>query len=415
MTEQIKHVYPHILAAITSRPWAIHEATMGTILEIMEMRADGYRYSAEEIDKRLAAARVSHGPRQGASKGKNVAVIPIYGVITPRASGMMASGANSVMDIRENFRAALDDDDIDAIVFDVDSPGGVVDGLPEMWQEIYDARGEKPMTAIANTQMASGAFWLASAADRVVASPSATVGSVGVIGIHTDKSEQFAKEGVKHTIIKTSPYKGEGHPSEPLSEDAQQAMLAEAQEYDDMFVGHLASARGVAPETVRAAYGQGRVLTAARALNAGMIDAIETFDRAVANAPSAGNAHALAALDDGPTWAITSVGDTDLAGSTSDVVHLIPQTMAPATEPPFAERLRLVTAEAEALAAIARERLVRRADGRPLSGPTTEHLSRLNTALAELVTVPTEEDPQARVASIDYLDLMKHQYLEGIR
>lgn len=434
MTQQMRNLYPHVLAALTSRPWAIHEATMSTILSIMELRADGLRWSPEEIEARLEAAQKSNGPRKGGGRSANVAVVPVYGVITPRAGNMATSGSSTAESIRNDFRAAMADEDVDSIVFDVDSPGGVVDGLPELFDEIYSARGRKPMTAVANTQMASGALWIAAAADRIVASPSATVGSIGVIGVHQDKSEKYAKDGIRHTIIKTSPYKGEGHDSSPLSEDAQAHMLSEAMEYDDMFAGALAQARGVAVESVRSDYGQGRMLTAKRALSAGLIDGIETLESAVqSSALTAMGGGGSYALDFEHVLEIEDAIDVTSHSSASSVETWLPsvrvvvngdgsvlssavQREALATELPFADRLRLATAELEAVVGIARDRATRRLDdGRPLSSGTIEHLGRLRAALEELVTVTPEAPQEGRVTSAASLDLMLRLYEEGLR
>lgn len=426
MTQQIKHIYPHVLAAIYNRPWAIHEATLNTILAIMDMRADGMRLGPEEVRDRLAAAKQSNGPRAGGKKSANVAVVPIYGVITPRAGGMDSSGASSVESIRDDFRLALNDEDVDSIVFDIDSPGGVVDGLPELYSEIFEARGQKPMTAVANTQIASGALWLAAAADRIVASPSATVGSIGVIGIHQDKSAKYEKEGIKHTLIKTSKFKGEGHDSEALSDDAKDYLLGEAMEYHEMFTDAVAQGRGVEVSHVAEKFGQGRMLTAKRALNVGLIDDIKTLEGAIADSanvvmqmPTDG---AYLSIADGSQWIGADVLDISthdsefaefLAPLRSTGVSNGHAAKAPETVPTFAERLRLVTAEVEAVAGIARDRATRRAeDGRPLSAETREHLGRIRVALDELATEEPEAPEAARVASAATVDLMLRLYQE---
>lgn len=440
MTEQIRHIYPHVLAAITSRPWAIHPATMNVILEIMEMRAGGLRLSPDEITERLAAAKEVNGPRRGGGRQANVAVIPIYGVITPRATGMNASGASSVESIREDFRMAMDDPKVDALVFDVDSPGGVVDGLPELFDEIMSARGTKPMTAVANTQMASGALWLASAADRVVASPSARVGSIGVIGIHEERTEQYAKEGIRHTVIRTAPYKGEGSRVEPLTEEAKDAMLAEAMEYDAMFVEGLANARSTHPDRVRAEFGQGRMMSPQRATDVGLIDGIETLEGAITSTAEYAVGGQYGAVDGSAGWFTKVIAETEMRISESlelpdglearidttpiqlrvanGTVTVVPSAAhgAPlATEAPFADRLALVTAEAEAVAGIARDRATRReADGRPLSVSTLEHLGRLHAAIGALVTASQEQAEQPKVAG-STVDLMLRLYQEGLR
>jgi membrane-bound ClpP family serine protease len=81
------------------------------------------------------------------------------------------------------------DPNVKAVVIDVDSPGGSVDGVAELFDQIYSARGSKPITAISNTLMASAAYWIGTAADELVVSPSGQVGSVGVYMVHDDFSK----------------------------------------------------------------------------------------------------------------------------------------------------------------------------------------------------------------------------------
>jgi capsid assembly protease len=417
MSRTAQTLYPHLVAAVYDHPWAIHDGTMNIILGILAGRVGGIKLSPDEIEARLVEARADHGPREGRRRESNVAVVPIYGVITPRG-GMMAnsSGGTSVESIRNDFRAALHDPEVDAIAFDVDSPGGAVDGIPELADEIFSARGQKPMTAIANTMAASAALWLAASADRIVASPSAQVGSIGVMAVHQDKSEKYAKDGVKHTLIKSAPFKNEATDTQPLSDEAQAAIQADVDHYDGMFTAHMAQGRGVTPEAVRSSFGQGRMLVADRALTAGLIDGIQGFEGAVYDLAMTAdmNNQGLEAR----TWNSGTSGlfwDTSknavLAVDEARVVDLLVQRAVLGTDKPFAERLALVTAELEAVAGIARDRAARRvADGRPLSGTTLEHLSRIKAALDTLVTATPEDPVAAGVASTEALELMLRIY-----
>lgn len=382
---------------------------MNVVLEILAQREGGFRLSVEEITERLEAAQQRNGPRAGrpGQRQANIAVLPIYGVLTPRASLLSSSsGGSSAESIRDDFRAAMDDPKVDGVVFDVDSPGGVVDGLPELAAELFAARGQKPITAVANTQMASGALWLGAMADKIFASPSAQVGSIGVIGVHKDRSEKYAKEGIKTTIIRTSKFKGEGSDAEPLSDETKAAMLDEAMHYDDLFSADMARGRGVSVEHVRASYGQGRMFVAPKAVKAGLIDGIMTLEQAIA--------HTAKMAMDGPA---PTASRAALANGGHDVVDLAAQTGSLESGLPFAERLSLVAAEAEAVAGLARDRAAMRAEeGRSLSSGTLEHLGRVHAALGVLVSEPAEEPvAAAQVASVDVLNLMLRTYEESNR
>lgn len=265
------------IRALLRTPWAITEGKLEEILGFLEAHAAGERMSEEEARERFGASR----PGTTRTLGQ-IAVIPVYGTIVPRANLMTAySGGTSVQQLAANFDAALQNDDVAAIVLDVDSPGGSVSGIEEMAQRIRRARGTKPIHAVSNFQMASAAYYLGSQADEVVVSPSAEAGSIGVFMIHTDVSEAAAKVGVKHTIIKAGRYKAEGHPYAPLGEEAQAALQAEVDEFYDLFVGAVAKGRGVKESAVRNGFGEGRCLSAKRAVKEGLADRVATLEEVI--------------------------------------------------------------------------------------------------------------------------------------
>src|SRR3990172_13252741 len=133
-------------------------------------------------DEKLEGAR---SERTMGSGGNAVAVIPIVGTLIPRGNMLLeSSGAVSVQRVTAAFRAALNDPEVGSILLDIDSPGGQVGGIEELSNEIYQARGQKPITAVANTLAASAAYWLARAAGELVGAPSGGGGGIGGVSIH---------------------------------------------------------------------------------------------------------------------------------------------------------------------------------------------------------------------------------------
>ena len=179
------------------------------------------------------------------------------------------------------FRAAMADPDIGRVILDVDSPGGQVGGVEELAREIYQARGQKPVTAIANGLAASAAYWIATAADEFVVTPSGQVGSIGVFGMHQDVSAALEKDGVKVTMVSAGKYKTEGNPFEPLTDEARAAMQGMIDEYYSLFVDAVARNRGVDAAAVRGGFGEGRVVTAQAAVRLGMAARVAPFDEVV--------------------------------------------------------------------------------------------------------------------------------------
>lgn len=267
--------YTHILQVVGETPWAIRPAMLGLIIDILAFRAAGGRLSHDELEQRIAAARRPALPDGPAG----VAVIPVHGVIVPKA-GMMTemSGGTSIEGVRSAFRRAMSSNEISSVVFDFDSPGGMVDQVPEMAAEIRSARGIKPMVAVADSECASAAYWLATQADRLVVTRSARVGSIGVFTAHEDESVRKEQQGVKTTLISAGKYKTEGNPFEPLTVDARNHMQEMVDNYYGMFVSDVARGRGVPVEDVRNGFGQGRVEHARSALKLGMADQIGTLE-----------------------------------------------------------------------------------------------------------------------------------------
>lgn len=269
--------YTHVADYLFTHPWGILPETLRSITELVQLRVEGGVFTDEEIKARLAAAREGQGPRN--QRGGNDGIIPIYGVLMPHAHLMSEmSGGTSVDSIRSAFRSFMADDSVDRIIFDVDSPGGSIEGITELASEIRAARGVKPMTGVANYMMASSAHWLMSGVDEIVASPSSLVGAIGVYGTHLDQSGLDEQMGVKVTYISAGKHKVEGNPHAPLEPDGLEYMQSLVDASYDLFVRDEAAGRGVSTKTVREGFGEGRVLDAKGAVAAGLADRVATFD-----------------------------------------------------------------------------------------------------------------------------------------
>lgn len=274
----------YVLQAFTEHPWAILPRKLTVLQEIVVRHASGEKLDPEEVQTRIHGAvrppdrRIS-APEPGTAA---VAVLPLFGTIFPRGNLMTnVSGATSAEAFGAQFQALVNDPEIDAIILDVDSPGGQVDGIAELSSQIYAARGTKPVVAVSNHTMASAAYWVASAADEVVVTPSGSVGSVGVFAVHEDISRALQNDGVNVSIISAGKYKVEGNPYQPLSDEARAAIQASVNETYTAFVEALARNRGVAAETVRGGFGEGRMVRAEQAVQMNMADRVATLNQTV--------------------------------------------------------------------------------------------------------------------------------------
>lgn len=361
--------YQHVVKALFERPWAILPSTLALMVEIVRFRASGGFLTEDEIAARIEAAE--KGPRKGSSAG-TVGVIGIYGPIMPRADLFTeSSGATSVESIRSQLRDHLADRDVTSILFDIDSPGGSVEGIEELGQEIRESRGAKPMTALSNYTMASAAYWLGSQADEVVVTPSGAVGSIGVIAAHQDFSKAMEQKGVKTTLITHGKYKAEGNEFEPLNDEAKAEIQKHVDEFGAIFEDAVAKGRGVPIDAVRKNFGSGRMFTSKQAQKAGLVDRVSTYEdtllRLSRDNPSSVSAQANFI---GGFWQPSSF--------TQDSATGMMQSSTGTAELPFAKRLALVAEEVEAVVGHARNRAALRAEeGRELSSETREQLARL--------------------------------------
>ena len=219
-------------------------------------------------------AEASGGNAKLSQAGK-LATIEVYGALEQKASFLGSLfGSASLEDIGFLFDAAMADPTVRAIVLDIDSPGGSVYGVTELANHIYSNRGKKPIYAVTDGMMASAAYWIGAAADKVWAAPSAEVGSVGVFAAHVDCSSWDEKAGLKVTFIQAGRYKTEGNPHEPLGDEARQAIQQRVDDYYEQMISDIAKFRGVSKGTVRNDFGEGRVFGAKDAIAAGMIDKV---------------------------------------------------------------------------------------------------------------------------------------------
>lgn len=226
-----------------------------------------------------AAARLVPGRK---SVG-DIAVIRLSGFITqkPNLFSMLFGGTSSEAFAGE-VASAMRDESIGAVVLHVDSPGGSVFGVPEAAATIRAAKGAKPLVAVADPFMASGAYQLASQADEVVASPSALVGGIGAFAIHVDESAAIEAAGLKVTEIAYGRRKVEESSLKALSDEAMASVQARVDYYGRLFEADVSKGRKVSIETVRSRYGEGSVFVAPAAKETGLVDRVATLEEVIA-------------------------------------------------------------------------------------------------------------------------------------
>jgi capsid assembly protease len=258
---------------ITIQSWAILPDCFNRVLQ----QTENWQSVTEAILKK-SDHLLSH--TQCIQLRDNIAVLPITGLILPYENLFsQLLGATTLDTLACDFQQALDNPTISAIIFNIDSPGGTVTGVHECAEMIYQARGKKPITAYISGLGASAAYWIASSADEIVLDATASVGSIGVLSIHTDDKAQKAKNGLvqTHIVSSQSPHKR----LDIATEEGRADMQAQVDAIADVFVENVARNRKVSIDTVLSDFGQGSLCVGIHAVKKNMADRIGSLEQLI--------------------------------------------------------------------------------------------------------------------------------------
>lgn len=206
-----------------------------------------------------------------------VGIIPVFGVIgkglSPLEKMMGAADVNDLADAVDAFAA---NPEVEKVAFQISSPGGTVTGVEELANKI---RGlGKPTLAYTDSEMASAAYWIGSAADRVVSSPSATVGSIGVYIAIPDYSAAAEMAGIKMVVIKSGKFKGAGIEGTSLNADQIENLQASV----DTIHGEFKDAVNMKRKMVKAEAMEGQTFSGKQAAAQGLVTGLaDSFSEAL--------------------------------------------------------------------------------------------------------------------------------------
>lgn len=220
------------------------------------------------------------GPNKPFIYRDGVAVIPVHGILINRFNWCWGFVTGYDF-IRKQKNLALADPDVKLIVYDHDTPGGEAAGCDELAREIFADRATKPSMALVNTLSASGGYWLAAPATKIVCAPSGSVGSIGVYIQHMMIGKMLADWGIEVDFVKKGEYKTSGNMYEPMSKKDREYLQSMVDERYDEFVSAVAEFRGIEESIARNT--EARVMRPTEALALGLIDAAESPATAVAS------------------------------------------------------------------------------------------------------------------------------------
>lgn len=251
-----------IITAVYTKPWLITPEAHQSIREL--------------LDSKLAASNLPFEPDDAppllVKQGK-VAVLNVSGVLLGKCSTLEAMcGAVSCEELRKSIKAVSQDPAIESVVFNFDSPGGVITGIPETGRAIAELSKVKHTIAYTNSEMCSAAYWLASQTDEILASESATVGSIGVYLAILTMAQAMKNEGIKPEIFQRGAYKTLGMSYKDMTDDERALLQAGVDKAYNEFTGTVSAARPKVPASAM----EGQTFDGEEALAVNLIDGLES-------------------------------------------------------------------------------------------------------------------------------------------
>ena len=260
--------------------------------------ADGlrYRYEVENCVKEMAGQDVkgklktagvdkivSIKVKEKENKNK-IAVLYAEGEIRDEDSSSPFSADEQVIseEMANKLRKLKDDDDVKAVVFRVNSPGGSAYISEQIWKEVVELKAKKPIVVSMGNYAASGGYYISCAANKIVAERTTLTGSIGVFGVVRNFTGTFDKVGVTTDIVKTNTFADLGDISRPMRED-EKALIQRVEQTYDLFLTRCADGRGMTKAEIDS-IGQGRVWTGEQALERGLVDQLGGMDDAIKEA-----------------------------------------------------------------------------------------------------------------------------------
>jgi protease-4 len=264
--------YPRIAAALLSARWCITPAALAAIRNTFEaacagrLRADEHMPMPGQPEDYEEAAPVM---------AEGILVVPVHGVCARYLSAMETDcGGLDLNDTEKTLREAQADPRVQGIVLHFNSPGGTVTGIPELASLIRTISETKPVIAFTDAQCCSAAYWLASACDSIVVTPTADVGSIGVYSALVDESAAWAQEGYKLELMKAGKHKAMGIPGLPLAPEDRALIQAEVNSIYAMFTADVVANRARNGATVAEDTMQGQTFMGGTAVAVGLADRV---------------------------------------------------------------------------------------------------------------------------------------------
>ena len=257
---------------------ATHQEVEDQLVDLAGADTAGKSYRQVSVADYL---RATHAEDKQRGKGQAVGVVIASGEILDGKQPPGTVGGDSTAQL---LREARQDDDIRAVVLRIDSPGGSVLASEQIYREVLALKKEgKPVVASMGDLAASGGYYIAAAADQIIASPNTITGSIGVFAGVPTFNRSLAKLGINVDGVGTTPLSGAAQLDRPMSADAGRLIQVTVDHAYEEFLARVAKGRGKTREAIDA-IAQGRVWSGMDARQRGLVDRLGGYDDAVIEA-----------------------------------------------------------------------------------------------------------------------------------
>jgi len=279
---------PLLADRVLNRPLLLHPDKAATVLHVLEGRItlgaiDAQPAAPEAGRFKGSQRRQSGGVLQFTRASGDTALITIDGSLVNRGAWI---GASSGLTSYEGIGAQIDEiaaeRDIRNLIIDMNSYGGEATGMFALAAKIRNLRQKMHVVAVVNDVAASAGYGIVSAADRVVISPTSLIGSIGVVMMHLDRSEEMAAKGIRPTFIHAGAKKVDGNPFQPLPENVRADMQKDVLAFYNRFLETVAKGRGGRLSAAAARATEADVFIGQEAINSGLADDVGTIDDVLA-------------------------------------------------------------------------------------------------------------------------------------
>lgn len=270
--------YPHVASMVFNTPLYATPTLVQAVRTVLEPRLTG---RATDLPQSLGMGKDEEREMQRLQVVGKLAMIPVHGVLVARR-GQINSACEEILSyerLRGQINAALKHELVEEIVLDFHTGGGHAMGCKELADFIRASTAIKPITALVNFAAYSAGYFLAAACSRIVASPTAGVGSIGVI-IETYEISRMEEEmGITFNTYYRGDHKNDLSPHEPITDQAVQEINLKLDDAYAIFTESVAEYRGMPVADIVAT--QARLYTPSNALSARLIDEIAPAQDAI--------------------------------------------------------------------------------------------------------------------------------------